>query len=70
MTLATTEDGIVVGVINLRESGRNWSLLRDMINQGDDDEDNHDDNDNILHIIHITDGETIQRNWTWTTLHH
>ena len=65
VTLATMQAGTAVGVTNLRVSDRSWSPLRDMINQGNDDNyDYYDDND------YITDGETILRSWTWTTLRH
>ena len=37
VTLATMQAGTAVGVTNLRVSDRSWSLLRDMINQGNDD---------------------------------
>ena len=42
MTLVTMQDGIVVGATSQRGSDRNWSQLRDMINQGENDDENID----------------------------
>ena len=40
VTLVTMQAGIVVGATSQRGSDRNWSQLRDMINQGEEDDDN------------------------------
>ena len=39
MTLVTMQDGIAVGATSQRGSDRNWCQLRDMINQGEEDDD-------------------------------
>ena len=42
VTLVTMQAGIVVGATSQRGSDRNWSQLRDMINQGENDDENID----------------------------
>ena len=67
VTLVTMPDGIAVGATSQRGSDRNWSQLRDMINQGEVD----DDMINMIDCYFFTTGgEIILRNLTWTILPH